>query len=91
MRLHVKPFAAAFGITWGLTLWFISLWIWLLDGKKNKPIFLSSLYRGYKTGPIGGLIGLAWGLIDGAIGGGMFACLYNLLSSKSKQKIEIEV
>ena len=91
MRLHVKPFAAAFSLVWGFSMSFIALWIWMFEGKKDKPIFMSSIYRGYRTGPIGSLIGLAWGLIDGLIGGAIFAWLYNLLSSKSKQKIEIEV
>jgi membrane associated rhomboid family serine protease len=31
---------------------------------------------------VGSLIGLAWGLLDGLIGGAIFAWLYNRLAAK---------
>ena len=91
MKLHVKPFATACGILWGIGMFFVSWWIWIFEGKKKETPLLSNVYRGYKTGPMGSLIGFGWGLIDGIIGGALFAWLYNLLSWRSKEKIEIEL
>jgi len=32
--------------------------------------------------PLGSLIGLVWGFVDGLIGGAIFAWLYNLLAAR---------
>jgi hypothetical protein len=92
MRFNIKAFAAACGIVWGLWLFLVSWWVILFEGPKGKQTwFLGRIYRGYKATPIGSLFGLLWGLVEGAIGGGMFACLYNEAAKHMPQKIEIEV
>jgi hypothetical protein len=39
---------------------------------------LQTAYIGYTLSPVGSMVGLAWGFIDGAIGGAVLAWLYNL-------------
>ncbi len=39
-------------------------------------------YRGYNISATGSVIGMVWGFFDGAIGGFIFAWLYNLLADK---------
>jgi hypothetical protein len=79
MRLDVRAFALACGLLWGLGLFVLTWWIILFDGPSSDPTFLGQIYRGYAVTPIGSVVGLAWALVDGAIGGAIFAWLYNAL------------
>jgi hypothetical protein len=45
---------------------------------------IGHLYRGYDVSPLGSVIGLAYGLVDGGVGGLIFAWLYNFLSARRK-------
>jgi len=80
MRLNVKAFALACGILWGLALFAVTWWIIAFDGATHEPTLIGRVYRGYSICPIGALIGLGWGFVDGLIGGAIFAWLYNLLA-----------
>ena len=79
MRLNVRAFALACGLVWGVGLFLLTWWIILFDGSSSSPTFLGRVYRGYEMTPVGSLIGLLWGLVDGAIGGAILAWLYNTL------------
>ena len=84
MTLNVRAFALACGVLWGLALFLITWWIILFDGSSDQHTFLGLVYRGYSLTPVGSIIGGAWGLVDGFIGGAIFAWLYNKLAgSKS--------
>jgi hypothetical protein len=85
MKLNIKAFALTVGIFWGVGLFLITWWIILLDGASGETNIVSSVYRGYNISILGSLIGLAWGFIDGLIGGAIFAWLYNLISVRSKE------
>ena len=90
MKLNVKAFALAFGLWWGLGLFFLTWWIIAFDGATGEATFIARLYRGYSISPVGSFIGLLWALPDGAIGGAILAWLYNLLSgyySLSKKSV----
>jgi hypothetical protein len=91
LRYNIKIFAAVCGFLWGGTLFLISIWVWLREGPTARPFELGRVYPGYGPGPIGSLFGLVWGVIDGLIGGGLFAWLYNALSRKAQPTIEIKV
>ena len=91
LRYNIRIFAAVCGFLWGMTLFVGSLWVWLREGPDAKALELGRFYPGYKAGPIGSLIGLIWGIIDGLIGGGLFAWLYNTLSRRTQPTIEIKV
>ena len=86
MRFNVKAFAITCGLMWGLGLFFITWWIILLDGPSDNLVFIGRIYRGYSLTPVGSFIGFAWALIDGAIGGAIFAWIYNRLASCTKSE-----
>ena len=90
MKLNVKAFALAFGITWGVGLFILTWWIIAFEGETGEVTFIGRLYRGYNISPLGSLIGLGWGLVDGAIGGAIFAWLYNLIVGRSAKKTELD-
>lgn len=79
MRLNVKAFALSCGLLWGFGLLCITWWIIAFGGATGEPTLIGRVYRGYSISPGGSLIGLAWGLPDGMIGGAIFAWIYNLL------------
>lgn len=79
MKLNIKAFTIAFGLIWGFGLFFLTWWIIAFDGATGEPTLIGRLYRGYSISPLGSVIGLIWGLADGAIGGAVFAWLYNCL------------
>lgn len=80
MKLDIRAFALACGILWGLGLFVLTWWIIAFDGASADPTLIGRVYRGYSLTPAGSLIGLAWGFIDGLVGGAIFAWLYNLLT-----------
>ena len=80
MKLNVKAFALACGSLWGVGLFAATWWIIAFEGATGDPTFIGRLYRGYAISPAGSLIGLVWALVDGVVGGAVFAWLYNLLA-----------
>lgn len=82
MKLNLKAFALACSIFWGLALFLVTWWVILLDGASGDPTWLARIYRGYSISPVGSLIGLAWGLLDGLICGAVLAWLYNRFSTE---------
>lgn len=85
MKLNVKAMALAVGLAWGiLGMFFLGLanMIWSGYGQGFLDL-MASVYPGYDaTGGIGQLmIGMLYGLVDGAIGGAVFAWLYNLFAA----------
>ena len=88
MKLNVKAFALACGLIWGLGLFLLTWWIIAIEGTTDEVTFIGRIYRGYSITPLGSVIGLIWAFIDGAIGGAIFAYLYNLISSRTSAKKE---
>ena len=82
MKLNVKALAVSGAILWGAVILLITWWILLWDGPSDEVTFLAKVYRGYSISFMGSLIGMLWGLMDGAIGGALLAWLYNRLSAK---------
>ncbi len=82
MKLNVKAFAIACGLMWGFGVFCLAWWIMLFEGATGEVTILGHLYRGFNISPLGSVIGFAWALADGAVGGAIFAWLYNLLSGK---------
>ncbi len=90
MKLNVIAFALACGLVWGLGLFLLTWWIIALDGATGQITFIERIYRGYDISPIGSIIGLIWALIDGTIGGAIFAWLYNLIAAFTSNKKETQ-
>jgi hypothetical protein len=79
MRLNILAFGLTCGLLWGCGVFLLTWWVIAFDGATGQVTFLGHLYRGYSISPIGSLIGLAWALADGFVGGVVFAWLYNVL------------
>lgn len=73
MKLNVKAFGLACGLVWGLGLFLLTWWILAFEGNSAGPTFIGRIYRGYTITPVGSMVGLAWGFLDGWIGGLIFA------------------
>jgi hypothetical protein len=83
MKFNIKSFALTCGLWWGFGVFFIAWWLMLLEGGNGvEPFIIERLYPGFSISPMGSVIGLIWGFFDGAIGGAIFAWLYNFLSSR---------
>jgi len=82
MKLDVKAFAITCGLVWGLGLFCLTWWIIAFDGVTGETTLIGHIYRGFNISPIGSVIGLIWAFADGAIGGAIFAWLYNLISNR---------
>ena len=82
MKLNIKSFALTTGIFWGIGLFLITWWIIIFDGISEEPTLIALVYRGYNISPMGSFIGMIWALIDGLLGGAIFAWLYNFISDK---------
>ncbi len=83
MNLNIKAFAIAVGLVWGLGIFVGTWWIILLDGTSSEMTSLGQIYRGYSITPLGSVIGMAWGLVDGLIAGAIFAWLYNIIAART--------
>jgi len=79
MKLNIIAFALACGLLWGIGLFLFTWWAIAFDGASGEATLIGRLYRGYTISPRGSVIGIAWALLDGLIGGTIFAWLYNLL------------
>ena len=77
MRLNVLAFALTCGLLWGLSLFVLTWWIILFEGSTGELLGIGHIYRGFCISPTGSFIGLAWGLVDGFIGGAIVAWVYN--------------
>ena len=82
MKLNVRAFALSCALVWGAGLFLMTWWIIAFDGATAEVTLIGKVYRGYTITPLGSVIGLIWGLMDGLIGGAIFAWLYNVLGSR---------
>jgi hypothetical protein len=84
MKFRIRALALAIGIFWGgaILLTGVANLIWPGYGSAFLQL-LASIYPGYSATASFGqvVIGTLYGLVDGAIGGAIFAWLYNTLSS----------
>ena len=82
MKLNVRAFAMTFAIWWGVGVFLGTWWVIAMSGATGEPTFLARIYIGYEISPLGSIIGLVWGAIDGLIAGAIFAWLYNALAER---------
>ena len=83
MKLNIKALALTSGLIWGLGLFIGTWWIMFFEGVTGEVTLIGQIYRGYTISPLGSVIGLVWGFVDGLIGGAIFAWVYNLIVSRS--------
>ena len=82
MKLNVKAFALTAALICGIGIFLLTWWVIMFEGISCKRTIIGLVYRGYNLSPLGSLIGLGWGFVDGLIGGAIFAWLYNFLASR---------
>ncbi len=82
MKLNIRAFALTFAIWWGVGIFLLTWWIIAFGDSASEPFFLGRIYFGYTISPVGSLIGLVWGFVDGLIAGAIFAWLYNALATR---------
>ena len=82
MKINVKAFAIAMALWWGVGLFALTWWMILFQGSTGDPTLLGKVYRGYNISPWGSVIGLAWALADGFVGGAILAWLYNRVAGR---------
>jgi hypothetical protein len=87
MRLSLKSLMFACGLLWGGTILFVGL-VNLAAASYGMEFlkFASSIYPGFHNSRsfVDVLVGTAYGLVDGAIGGLLFGWLYNLFAPSAK-------
>jgi len=90
VKLNVKAIALTSGLMWGLGLFCLTWWVILFDGATGEATIVGRLYRGYSISPVGSIVGLIWALVDGFIGGAIFAWLYNVFAGRFSGKGEVQ-
>jgi hypothetical protein len=90
MKLNVKAFALAFGVIWGVNWFIVAWWMMAFDGITYEPTFLGQMYRGFNLSPLGSLVALGYGLIDGFMLGLLISLLYNWFTSHQKSTSDQE-
>ena len=85
MRLDVTTLALTAGSLWGAAMLIVASanLIWPDYGQAFLAL-VASIYPGYRPGAGAGsvLIGTLYALVDGAVGGGVFAWMYNLFARR---------
>ncbi len=80
MRLHITALSFTVGLIWGAAIFLVAVanLIWPNYGQAFLEL-ASSIYPGYHpSSSIGSvIIGTLYGIVDGAIGGAVFAWVYN--------------
>lgn len=79
MRLNVRASALSLGIIWGLLVFLFTWWLYFRQISVDQPTLVGKVYPYYTISPLGSLLGLAYGFIDGLIVGWAFAWIYNRL------------
>lgn len=82
MKLNIKAFATACALLWGFGLFALTWWIMVFNGATGEVTMIGKIYPGFSISPVGSVIGLGWALVDGFVGGFVFAWLYNILCGR---------
>lgn len=67
---------------WGLAVFLLTWWLIFLDGATGEIPEIGRVYLGYNISPAGSVVGLAWALFDGFIGGAVLAWIYNQIITR---------
>lgn len=80
-KLNVKALAIALGVSWAVYILFIG-WASIFGWGTKFVEMMSSVYIGFTSTFLGGIVGAIWGFIDGALGGAIIALVYNAIVRK---------
>ena len=88
MKLKPKALALSVGLVWGVNWFILTWWMILWEGVTHEVTLLGRWYRGFTVSPVGSLVALAYGFVDGFLLGLPVALLYNKLAPLIKSKAE---
>ncbi|MBN1684346.1 MAG: bacteriophage holin [Gammaproteobacteria bacterium] len=78
-RLEVMSFAITAAIIWSIIVFAMAILSETVEYGLHFVQLFSTLYVGYHSSLLGGIVGAIWGLVDAFITCFAFAWLYNLL------------
>ena len=78
--MSIRSISLAAGIFGALTMFLLAWWLIITGNAEGPTTLLERVYIGYSFTPLGSLIGAVWGFFDFAIGGAIFAWLYNKIN-----------
>ena len=85
MRLDVTALALTAGVLWGAAMLVVAgaNLVWPSYGRAFLEL-VASIYPGYRPGAGMGsvIVGTLYALVDGVVGGGVFAWIYNLFARR---------
>lgn len=77
-KLNAKAIALALGLMWSVAILLTSLTALATESYLHNIVdFIATVYLGYSLSFGGVVAGMVWGFFDAAIGGYVFAWLYN--------------
>ena len=82
MKLNAKALGFSVGVIWGIAALLVTAF-YLISARTYGKHFLyaiASIYPGYTLTPVGALLGLCYGFVDGFLFGWLTAHLYNFFS-----------
>lgn len=79
IKFDVRAMGLSLGLLWGGGCFFLGILAMSINLGNEAVSVLGSIYLGFEPTWIGSVIGAFWGFLDGAIGGIIFAWLYNKL------------
>ena len=90
MRLNVKAMAISIALIWGvLAMFLVGLANMIWPGYAQAFLdLMASVYPGYKATATFGqvIVGMLYGLVDGAVCGALFAWLYNRFAAMDSKQ-----
>jgi hypothetical protein len=83
LRIHEQGWGIAFGLVFGLGLFFATIWLVVRGGPNvGQHLGLLGMYLpGYQVSYLGGFIGLVYGFVIGYGVGRLIATAYNRMTS----------
>lgn len=84
MKINLKAFAFAGALTYGLLVFLTTLWL-TVRNLQGEQIFFHFIYPGYSISGFGSIIGLLYGLVDGAVVCLILGALYNYIIEQERK------
>jgi len=81
IKLDVRVFGLMLGCIWSFSVFTLALVSRGSQRAEGIVQLFSKVYRGYGKTLLGGIIGAAWGFMDGAVSGLLIAWVYNKIIS----------
>lgn len=83
MKFRPVALGIGLGTVWGVSL-FLTTWVSYFTGygRLFLEVLAQSIYPGYTISPVGSILGLLYGFLDGLISGFFIAWIYNKMAGR---------